>query len=90
MAEGDYVLITMKNNGFGMAPDIMQHVFDPFYTTKEVGQGTGLGLSVVYGIIKKHDGTIMVRNNKDKGTTFVITLPPATMASNGRLPRADR
>ncbi|MEJ2135759.1 MAG: HAMP domain-containing sensor histidine kinase [Desulfofustis sp.] len=84
------IVITVYDTGIGIEEEFLQQIFDPFYTTKEVGQGTGLGLSVVYGIIKKHDGTIMVRNNKNKGTTFVITLPPATMASNGRLPRADR
>ncbi len=84
------IVITVSDTGIGIEEEFRQQIFDPFYTTKEVGQGTGLGLSVVYGIIKKHDGTIMVRNNKDKGTTFVITLPPASMASNGRLTRADR
>ena len=69
------VIITVSDTGVGIEEEFRQQIFDPFYTTKEVGKGTGLGLSVVYGIIKKHNGTIMVRNNKDKGTTFVITLP---------------
>ena len=71
------IVITVSDTGIGIEEDLRQQIFDPFYTTKEVGKGTGLGLSVVYGIIKKHDGTIMVRNNKTKGTTFVITLPHA-------------
>ncbi len=69
------IVITVSDTGTGIDEEFRQQIFDPFYTTKDVGQGTGLGLSVVYGIIKKHNGTIMVRNNKDKGTTFMITLP---------------
>lgn len=71
------IFITVSDTGVGIEEEFRQQIFDPFYSTKEVGDGTGLGLSVVYGIIKKHNGTIMVRNNKDKGTTFVITLPHA-------------
>ncbi len=74
-ADTGSIVITVSDSGVGIEEEFRQQIFDPFYTTKEVGQGTGLGLSVVYGIIKKHNGTIMVRNNKDKGTTFVITLP---------------
>ena len=71
------IVITVSDTGVGIEEEFRQQIFDPFYTTKEVGQGTGLGLAVVYGIIKKHKGTITVRNNKDKGSTFIITLPHA-------------
>jgi len=75
----DSIFITVSDTGIGIEEEFRQQIFDPFYSTKEVGDGTGLGLSVVYGIIKKHNGTIMVRSNKDKGTTFVITLPHASL-----------
>lgn len=75
--DANAIVITVSDTGVGIEEEFRQQIFDPFYTTKEVGQGTGLGLAVVYGIIKKHKGTITVRNNMDKGSTFIITLPPA-------------
>ena len=71
------IVIAVSDTGVGIDEAVRQQIFDPFYTTKEVGTGTGLGLAVVYGIINKHKGTISVRNNKDKGSTFIITLPQA-------------
>jgi signal transduction histidine kinase len=71
----NWIVITVSDTGIGIDEEVRQKIFDPFYTTKEVGEGTGLGLSVVYGIINKHKGTITVRNNKDKGSTFIISLP---------------
>jgi signal transduction histidine kinase len=82
-ADTNSVLITVSDTGEGIEEKYRQQIFDPFYTTKDVGQGTGLGLAVVYGVIKKHSGTIMARNNKDKGTTFVITLPDRLAAAPG-------
>ena len=67
-------VITFSDTGIGISEEDKQKIFDPFYTTKEVGEGTGLGLAVAYGILKKHNGSISVRNNKEKGTTFVITF----------------
>jgi len=68
------VIITVSDTGIGVDEKYIQQIFDPFYTTKDVGKGTGLGLAVVYGIIKKHKGTITVRNNEEKGATFTIVL----------------
>lgn len=75
------IVIAISDNGVGIDESVRQQIFDPFYTTKDVGKGTGLGLAVVYGIINKHKGTISVRNNKDKGSTFIITLPHADGSS---------
>ena len=69
------IILTFSDTGVGISDNDKQKIFDPFYTTKEVGEGTGLGLAVAYGILKKHKGSISVQNNKQKGTTFIITLP---------------
>jgi signal transduction histidine kinase/YesN/AraC family two-component response regulator len=69
------VVITIKDSGTGMPEEVMEHIFEPFYTTKEVGDGTGLGLSISYGIIEKHNGKIEVESEPGKGTTFIISLP---------------
>jgi two-component system NtrC family sensor kinase len=69
------VVIRISDNGIGIPPAIISKIFDPFYTTKDVGEGTGLGLSIVYGIIKSHNGKIEVQSEKNKNTTFAITLP---------------
>jgi signal transduction histidine kinase len=75
-----YIRVIVNDTGPGIPPDIIGHIFDPFYTTKEVGAGTGLGLSIVYGIIKKHGGYIEVKSTLNVGTTFSIYLP---VAGNG-------
>lgn len=72
---GEYVLVEVEDTGSGIAPDIIDKIFDPFYTTKDVGKGTGLGLSTVYGIIKQSGGFIYVESAVGKGTTFRIFLP---------------
>ena len=69
------VRINIKDTGVGIDPDSIEKIFDPFYTTKEVGQGTGLGLSISYGIIKSHGGEISVDSELEKGTEFTINLP---------------
>ncbi len=73
--EGEYAILTFTDTGTGMDEETAKHIFDPFYTTKEVGKGTGLGLSVVYGIIKQHKGDIKVSTALNKGTSFYIYLP---------------
>jgi signal transduction histidine kinase len=69
------VVIVVSDTGHGMAPSVSQRVFEPFFTTKPPGEGTGLGLSVSYGIIQAHGGTISVESTPDVGTTFTISLP---------------
>jgi signal transduction histidine kinase len=71
----DKVKISFKDNGKGMPPEVRDHVFEPFFTTRTVGEGTGLGLSISYSIIEEHAGTIEVASEPGKGTEFVLTLP---------------
>ncbi|WP_235727674.1 ATP-binding protein [Maridesulfovibrio frigidus] len=71
----DNAIITVSDTGEGMTPDTLERIFDPFFSTKEVGQGTGLGLYIVYGIIEKHQGHIRTESREGKGTTFYITIP---------------
>ncbi|NNG01573.1 MAG: PAS domain S-box protein [Desulfobacteraceae bacterium] len=72
---GPYLKLTVSDNGEGISKDIVDRIFDPFYTTKRVGEGTGLGLSVVHGIVKKYSGSIRVDSSIDHGASFDILLP---------------
>ena len=72
---GDYVVITVRDSGEGMAPAVLEKVFDPFFTTKPIGQGTGLGLSMVYGFIRQSGGRIEIVSEPGKGTAVCLSLP---------------
>lgn len=81
MVAGEWVKIVVSDNGSGISAQEQDHLFEPFYTTKEPGKGTGLGLAQVYGIVKQHNGFIGVESDLGWGTTFTIVLP---MAQEGR------
>jgi two-component system, NtrC family, sensor kinase len=74
-SEKDNIVIRVKDEGSGISPKDMPNIFEPFFSTKEVGKGTGLGLAVTYGVIKNHNGTIEVEKTSPAGTTFKIELP---------------
>ena len=72
---GPYVRLQVKDTGYGIEPATMERIFDPYFTTKGVGDGTGLGLAVVQGIVHKHGGTVIVESEVGKGTTFEVFFP---------------
>lgn len=75
---GLYMKLTVRDTGGGIAPEIMEKIFDPFFTTKKPGEGTGLGLAVVHGIVKQHSGYITVESEPGRGSLFAVFLPKAT------------
>jgi two-component system, NtrC family, sensor kinase len=80
LPDGNSVELRVKDTGEGIAPENLPKIFDPFFTTKAEGKGVGLGLSVLYGIVKAHDGEVDVTSRPNEGTTFTVTLP---LKSNG-------
>jgi PAS domain S-box-containing protein len=95
---GRYVRLRVSDTGAGMTKDVLAHAFEPFFTTKPPGQGTGLGLSTIYGIAARHDGHVAIYSEPDRGTTLSVLLPavdafpaePARPATAGRREDGDR
>ncbi len=83
---GRYVSLTVSDTGSGIDKAIIDRIFDPFFTTKQAGQGTGLGLAVVHGIVKTHGGAITINSERGKGATFTVYLPIATEPAVVELP----
>jgi signal transduction histidine kinase len=73
----DFVRFDIRDTGAGIKPEALEHIFEPFFTTKSVGRGTGLGLSVAYSIVKRHQGQIEVKSEIGRGTVFTVLLPVA-------------
>jgi two-component system cell cycle sensor histidine kinase/response regulator CckA len=85
---GEYVLISISDTGHGMNKETLEHIFEPFFTTKKVGEGTGLGLAMVYGIVMNHKGAINCYSVPGKGTTFRIYLPAIESFKESAVPDA--
>lgn len=80
ISPGNWIKLTVADTGIGIPSDLMHHIYEPFFTTKDHGQGTGLGLAQVYGIVKQHDGFINVSSQVEQGTTFTLYLPAAELS----------
>ena len=77
-----YQIVEITDNGIGMSKDVSKRIFEPFYTTKPIGEGTGLGLDIVRKIIDKHNGKIEVESQLGKGTTFKVFIDKDLRANN--------
>jgi CheY-like chemotaxis protein len=78
LVPGEYLVLSVRDTGHGMAPEVVAQAFDPYFTTKEIGNGTGMGLSVVHGIVRNMRGAIRVESEQGTGTTFDVFLPLTT------------
>ncbi len=85
---GDYLELTVTDDGQGIAPEVMPHIFEPFFTTKAVGKGSGMGLAMVHGLVRRADGHFEVTSEPGSGTTFRIFLPAAAPAAYANAPVA--
>ena len=86
LSSGRHICLTVSDSGPGIAPDLLQRIFDPYFTTKEVGKGTGLGLAVVKGIVASYNGSITVSSEPGSGTTFTLLFPMESRGHAERLP----
>ncbi|RMG97056.1 MAG: PAS domain-containing protein [Deltaproteobacteria bacterium] len=86
--EGDRAVVEVQDAGVGIDPDVLPRIFDPFFSTKDVGKGTGLGLAISYGIVEEHGGTIQVESKPGEGTRFAVLLPRAEGAEDAHEQRA--
>ncbi|WP_462402706.1 response regulator [Pseudomonas sp. Marseille-QA0332] len=87
LADGSYVTISVRDDGVGIAPALLDKVFDPFFTTKPVGQGTGLGLSTIYGFARQSGGHVAIRSMTGRGTTVTLMLPASSQPAIVGTPR---
>ncbi|TVP82954.1 MAG: response regulator [Puniceicoccaceae bacterium] len=86
----DYFLLEVTDDGCGIDPLILDNIFEPFYTTKDVGSGTGLGLPTVHGIVEQNNGHISLKTERNKGTSFRICLPRTTVMAEGEITTKER
>jgi len=89
LTPGKFVCLTVSDTGIGMAPETMERIFDPFFSTKKKGEGTGMGLSVVHGIVKSHGGAITVDSSPGRGAVFTLYFPAIESESSPRYESAN-
>ncbi len=85
LREGKYLVLTVRDTGSGIPVEVLPHIFDPFFTTKPPGEGNGMGLSVVHGIVREHDGAIDVESAPNRGTTFTVYFPASDAAAENAM-----